>query len=125
MLHAGPTLLSSSLGDRFHIIYLRKTVRSITRQCTTCRRQTARPQPQMLGQLPLERLSPGSVFEKVRVDYTGPFHVKYGMVRKTTTVKAYVCAFVSLAVKAVHLEVMSDLTTEANRSPWPPLAHLE
>ena len=42
-----------------------------------------------------------------------PFHVKYGMVRKTTTVKAYVCVFVSLAVKAVHLEAVSDLTTEA------------
>ena len=113
MLHAGPTLLSSALTRRFYIIYLRKTVRSITRQCVKCRRQTTRPQPQMLGQLPLERVTPGSVFEKVGVDYAGPFHVKYGMVRKTTTVKAYVCVFVSLAVKAVHLEVVSDLTTEA------------
>ena len=113
MLHAGPTLLSSSLSCRFHIINLRKIIRSITRQCVTCRRHSARPQLQMLGQLPLERVTPGSVFEKVGVDYAGPFHVKYGMVRKTTTVKAYVCVFVSLAVKAVHLEAVSDLTTEA------------
>ena len=113
MLHAGPTLLSSALTRRFHIIYLRKTVRSITRQCVKCRRQTTRPQPQMLGQLLLERVTPGSVFEKVGVDYAGPFHVKYGMVHKTTTVKGYVCVFVSLAVKAVHLEVVSDLMTEA------------
>ena len=28
-------------------------------------------------------------------------------------VKAYICVFVSLTVKAVHLELVSDLTTDA------------
>ena len=110
MLHAGPTLLSCSLNRRFHIVYLRKAVRAITHQCGICRRQTARPQPQLRGQLPLERVTPGSVFEKVKVDYAGPLKVKYGMVHKTHIVKAYVCVFVSLAL---HLEVVSDLTMEA------------
>ena len=113
MLHAGPTLVSSSLTRRFHIICLRKTVRSITRRCVTCRRQTTRPQPQLLGQLPLERVTPGTVFERVGVDYVGPFHIKYGMVREPTIVKAYMCFFVPLSVKAVHLEAVSDLTSEA------------
>ena len=113
MLHAGPTLVCSSLSRRFHVIGLRKTVRSITRQCTTCRRQSTRPQPQVLGQLPLERVTPGAVFEKVGVDYAGPFLINYGMVRKTTTVKEYICVFVSLTVKAIHLEIVSDLTSEA------------
>ena len=63
MLHAGPTLLSCSLNRRFHIVYLRKAVRAITRQCGICHRQTARPQPQLRGQLPLECVTPGSVFE--------------------------------------------------------------
>ena len=67
----------------------------------------------MQGQLPLERITPGSVFDKVGVDYAGPLYVKYGMVRRTFTRKAYICLFVSLAVKAVHLELVSDLTTEA------------
>ena len=113
MLHAEPTLLATSLNRRFHIVYLHKTVRSITRQCITCRRQSIRPQPQMMGQLPLERVTPGCVFEKVGVDYAGPFFTKYGMVRKPTVVKSYACIFVSLAVKAVHIEVVSDLTSES------------
>ena len=113
LLHAGPTLLLASLSHRFHVVYLRKTVRSITRQCVTCRRQTVRPQPQMRGQLPLEHVTPGPVFEKVGVDYANPFLVKYGMVRKPTLVKACMCVFVSLTVKAVHLEAVSDLTSEA------------
>ena len=113
LLHAGPTLLISSLSQRFHIIGLRKTVRSITRQCVTCKRQSLKPHNQLLGQLPLERVTPTSVFEKVGVDYAGPFLIKYGHVRKPTIVKAYICLFVCLSVKAVHLELVSDLTTEA------------
>ena len=113
LLHAGPTLLTSSLCRHLHIIGCRKIVRSITRACTICRRNSAKPQPQMLGQLPIERTTPDSVFEKVGVDYAGPFYIKYGFVRKPTIVKAYACIFVSLSVKAVHLELVSDLTSEA------------
>ena len=113
LLHAGPTLLLSSLFQRFHIVGGRKLVRSITRGCPTCRRLTARPQPPAMGQLPMERVTPDIVFERVGVDYAGPMYVKHGHVRKPTIVKAYVCVFVSLSVKAVHLEVVSDLTTEA------------
>lgn len=76
LLHAGPTLLISSLNHHFHIICLRKTARSITRQCVTCKRLTVKPHNQMLGQLPFERVTPGSVFEKVGVDYAGPFQIK-------------------------------------------------
>lgn len=69
--------------------------------------------PQMLGQLPIECSTPDSVFERVGVDYAGSFYIKYGFVRKPTIVEAYACIFVSLSVKAVHLELVSDLTSEA------------
>ena len=72
-----------------------------------------KPQPQMLGQLPHERVTPGAVFDDVGADYAGPIYIKYGFVRKPTIVKAYICVFVSFSVKAVHLELVSDLTTEA------------
>ena len=35
------------------------------------------------------------------------------MVRKPTVVKLYACIFVSLAVKTVHIEAVSDLTSES------------
>ena len=112
LLHAGPTLLTASLTRFYHIVG-RQVIKSVTRKCITCRRYTARPKPQMLGQLPLERLTPGSVFDKVGIDYAGPVFPKYGYVRKATVVKAYICVFVSLSVKAVHLELVTDLTSEA------------
>ena len=68
----------------------------------------------MLGQLPIEGTTLGPIFKKVGIDYAGPFYIKYGSVRKPTIVKAYACVFVvSLSVKAVHLELVSDLTSEA------------
>lgn len=39
--------------------------------------------------------------------------VKYDMVRKPSVVKSYICVFVSLTVKAVHLEAVTDLTSDA------------
>ena len=66
-----------------------------------------------MGQLPAERVTPDSVFSKVGVDYAGPVYIKLGAVRGPTIIKAYVAVFVSLSVKAVHIEAVSDLTTEA------------
>ena len=112
LLHAGPSLLIALLSRRYHLVKGRSLVRSITRACVVCRRGS-RPQPQMMGQLPAERVAIGSVFEKVGIDYAGPVYTKIGSTRKPTIVKSYVAVFVSLSVKAVHLEAVSDLTTEA------------
>ena len=113
LLHAGPTLLSCALNRRYHIIGGRSAVRSIARACIICRRTTVRPQCQLMGQLPSERVSSDLIFSKVGVDYAGPFLIKLGPTRRPTIVKAYACLFVSLSVKAVHIEVVSDLTTAA------------
>ena len=113
LLHAGPTLLTSVLCARFHIIGCRRIVRSITRGCVICRRQTLKSTPPLMGKLPLERVTPGPVFDKVGVDFAGPIYIKYGYVRKPTVIKSYICVFVSLSVKAVHLELVSDMSSES------------
>jgi hypothetical protein len=71
-------------------------VRFVARECIICRRDCAKPRAQLLGQLPLERISPGLVFDQVGVDYAGPVRIKYGHVRKPVVVKAYICVFVSV-----------------------------
>jgi hypothetical protein len=66
----------------------------------------------MMGQLPLECVTPDAVFDHVGLDYAGPLYLKLGSVRKPTIIKSYVCDFVSMSVKAVHLELVSDLSTD-------------
>lgn len=113
LLHGGPTLVNASLSTRFHIIGKRKAIRDVNRQCVCCKRVAAKPLNQKMGNLPKERITPDRPFSNVGIDYAGPFYVKYGYVRKPTVVKAYACIFVSLSVKAVHIELVTSLTTEA------------
>ena len=113
LLHGGSLLVSASLFRNFHIVGGHRAIRSIVRSCVVCRRQAPKPKPQLMGQLPRERITPDIVFEHVGVDYAGPLYLKRGSIRKPTILKSYVSIFVSMSVKAVHLELVSDLSTES------------
>ena len=76
MLHAGPTLLAASLNSHYHILGYRKLIRSTTRGCLTCQKLAGRPSSQLMGQLPIERLTPGPVFDKIGIDFAGPTFYK-------------------------------------------------
>ena len=66
-----------------------------------------------MGQLPPHRITPSDLFSTVGVDCAGLFLVKRGNPRKPVMVKNYLCVFVDFAVKAVYLELVTDLTAEA------------
>ena len=66
-----------------------------------------------MGQLPPARVNPSPPFSVTGINYAGPFTLKRGHTRKPVLVKAYIALFVCFATKAVHLEIVSDLTTEA------------
>ena len=66
-----------------------------------------------MGQLPPQQITCSDIFSTVGVDYAGQFLVKRGNPRKPVMVKYYLCVFVDFAVKAVHLELVTDLTAEA------------
>ena len=53
------------------------------------------------------------MLDRVGVNYACTVLIKYGYVWKPIIVKAYVCIFVSLTVKVVHLELVSDLNSDA------------
>lgn len=63
-------------------------------------------------ELPRARFTPARSFASVAVDYAGPFELKDGKTRTKKLIKAYICVFICLGLKAVHIEVISDLSTE-------------
>ncbi len=89
LLYAGATLVQSSLSHRYYIVSGRKVIRCIIHQCVICRKYAAKTASQMMGNLPLERITPDRPFAIVGVDFADTFYVKYGYVRKPTVVKAY------------------------------------
>ena len=66
-----------------------------------------------MGNLPEARVTESRPFTHVGVDYCGPFLIKEKQHRNRKQIKVYVVVFVCLATKAVHLEVVSDLSSEA------------
>ncbi|XP_045463807.1 uncharacterized protein LOC123673366 [Harmonia axyridis] len=112
LLHAGPQLLLASLRERYWPISGRNLVRKVVHECTRCFRFQAKPEQYLMGNLPKERVSPSRPFSISGIDYAGPFSIRDRKTKNYKTTKAYIALFVCLSVKAIHLEVVSDLTSE-------------
>ncbi|XP_062704450.1 uncharacterized protein LOC134286793 [Aedes albopictus] len=111
-LHIGPSGLLSALRQRFWLLGSRSAVRKITRGCVECFRVKPQGVAQYMGNLPQSRVTPSAPFEVTGVDYAGPFLIRQAG-RKSVHVKAYLCVFVCLVTKSLHLELVSDMSTAA------------
>ncbi|GFW02577.1 integrase catalytic domain-containing protein [Trichonephila clavipes] len=63
--------------------------------------------------IPHERINPCRAFEKVGIDFAGPIMTKCQHTRKANNFKSYICLFICMCTKAVHLELVSSLSAAA------------
>ena len=66
---------------------------------------------QIMGNLPMERVSPALPFVRTGVDLYVTIAYRY-LHRKLQPLKGYVVIFVCMVVKAVHIDLVTDLTTD-------------
>ncbi|XP_050293849.1 uncharacterized protein LOC126734318 [Anthonomus grandis grandis] len=112
LLHAGPQLTLASLRERFWPINGRNLIKKVYHDCLTCFRFVAKSTKYLMGNLPKTRITPSRPFSVSGVDYAGPFSLRDRKGRNFRTNKAYIALFVCFATKAIHLELVSDLTSE-------------
>lgn len=112
-LHAGPQLLHSLIRRQYWIPTARKVIRSRIHQCVTCHRLRATSYKPFMSPLPASRFEQGRAFLNVGIDFAGPFLTKESTRKKAPTKKAYVCLYICMSTKAVHLELVSQLTTDS------------
>uniref|UniRef100_A0A8D8MGU8 CCHC-type domain-containing protein n=1 Tax=Cacopsylla melanoneura TaxID=428564 RepID=A0A8D8MGU8_9HEMI len=110
-LHTGPHLLLAILRQRYWILAARSVVRQRVQACNVCFRHNPAPVYPLMADLPDFRVTQSKVFYKTGCDYMGPFNVSLSRHRGVSTTKAYVCLFICLTTKAIHLELASDLST--------------
>ncbi|XP_058817718.1 uncharacterized protein LOC131681030 [Topomyia yanbarensis] len=112
LLHAGPQLMMSTMKQKFWLIAGRDLLRHVYHQCHTCFRRKPILVQQTTADLPSSRVTPSRPFSVSGVDYCGPVYLR-GPHRRAGAVKAYIAVFVCFSTRAVHLELVADLSTAA------------
>lgn len=112
-LHPGLKTLSYLLLQQYWILSSRKAINRCIAKCYRCFKANPKVLTPPMGDLPSYRVNQLRAFQTVCLDFAGPFLVTMSKARGIKCTKAYVCIFVCCSVKAIHLELVSDLTSEA------------
>ena len=111
--HGGPQLVQAVLSQKYWIIRARDAIRYKIQKCVVCTRHRAMTQTQLMGDLPTARVNPSRPFTTTGVDYAGPFILRAIPTRSKVTFKAYMAIFVCFVTRAIHIEIVSSLSTDA------------
>ncbi|XP_011860104.1 PREDICTED: uncharacterized protein LOC105557467 [Vollenhovia emeryi] len=112
LLHAGPQATLGALRLQYWILGARGIIRAIVHKCVPCFKAGPRASQQVMGNLPSFRVKPSRPFDNLGVDYCGPIFVREGNRRNARRSKAWIAIFVCLVTKAVHIELVTNLSTE-------------
>lgn len=112
-LHGGMQLMLNYIRSRYWVINAKRAIKSCINKCMLCARQNATTKTQLMGDLPKERVTPARLFLNSGVDFDGPYQVLMSRGRGAKTNKCYIAIFVCMATKAIHLELVGDMTSEA------------
>ncbi|XP_062714710.1 uncharacterized protein LOC134291225 [Aedes albopictus] len=109
-LQCNAETIVNELRQKYYIPRIRVIVRTVTRLCQWCKIYKVQPIVPKMGPLPEARLSPGvRPFSYIGIDYFGPLLVKVGR----SHAKRWICLITCLTIRAVHVEVAYDLSTQS------------
>lgn len=109
--HAGAQNTLSNIRLRFWPLDGLREIKRVIRNCKTCFRFKAQPQNQLMSDLPKHRITISRPFQQVGVDFGGPFLIKTSKLKKAPLTKGYMAMFICMVTKAVHIELVSGLST--------------
>ena len=112
-LHSGNQATLCAVRQTYWPVGGRNLIRKLIHSCVKCTRVKPKLSNQKMGNLPVQRLQPVRPFYISGVDYAGPFLIKEGKTRKMRKVKAYIALFICFSTKAIHLELVGDLTSDS------------
>lgn len=110
--HLGLMHMLAKVRSRFLILQGRREITRILRLCQSKHCKKVVPLSQIMAPLPKERLDGQVPFQHVGLDYLGPFLISGFDKGTKTTQKVWIALFSDFLTRAVHLELVLNLTTE-------------
>ncbi|GFR30674.1 integrase catalytic domain-containing protein [Trichonephila clavata] len=106
--HLGVRIVLSELRSTFWILRGRQAIKKALHKCLPCKLFKAKCGMQIEAPLPSERVVPSAPFTITGIDFAGPINIRCLKPRDT----AYIALFTCATTRALHIELMSDLTTD-------------
>ncbi|XP_055622170.1 uncharacterized protein LOC129765767 [Toxorhynchites rutilus septentrionalis] len=110
LLHAAAQLMINTIRIRYWLLGGRGAAKQIVHKCVICVRARPKLIEQFMSELPAARVTASRPFSKVGIDFWGPIYIQPRH-RRDAPIKTYVAVFVCFTTKAVHLEIVANLTT--------------
>ncbi|GFY01944.1 integrase catalytic domain-containing protein [Trichonephila clavipes] len=105
VFHGGVSETLLEIRERFWLIKGRQTVKNILKKCLICKRFSSTSGVQVTAPLPALRVEQSAPFSVVGIDFGGPLYTK-------DENKHYIVLFTCAVTRALHLELVNNLTTE-------------
>ena len=118
--HGGLDKTLTILNEEFYLPNAKRTIKSILHRCVKCR-VNKRPEHQLLGNVPMENVTPSPPFYHIAIDAFGPIPVKHQLGRRSRKTeegeykkggKSWGILFICRATRGIHLEVALDASAE-------------
>lgn len=117
--HGSLQLMQSYVSRNYWIVSARNIAKRVQHKCTVCFKYKAESCQQLMGNLPSVRLQPTRAFKHSGLDYAGPINIKTSSLRTASTSKGYICLFICMCTKALHLEAVTSLNVDAFLAAFP------
>ena len=107
--HGGTAITATAIQQVYWILTIRLKFRSIVQRCVTCAKTMGKPyKTHDPPSLPRTRVRSARPFAVTGVDFTRTLYIKELFDEQ----KAYICLFTCASTRAIHLEIVTDLSTE-------------
>lgn len=111
-LHGNVQSMLHYVRNKFWVIGAKRAAAAHVNHCVKCKRYKAEDRAQLMGDLPPERLAFVDPFHFCGVDFFGPIKLKRYEGRCRTIDTGYAAVFTCMTTKMIHLECVSNLTSE-------------
>ncbi|KAG8180117.1 hypothetical protein JTE90_012132 [Oedothorax gibbosus] len=104
----GVRIVLSELRSNFWILRGCQAIKKALHNCLPCKIARAKCDKQIEAPLPDDRLTPCKPFDTTGIAFAGPVYVRGANAPK----KSYIALFTCSTTRALHIELVSDLTTD-------------